>query len=154
MMLLFAAFLAAQPVQPAPRADCVPMPQLIRSIGFTNDGPVCSRNSAEFRATVANLETAYRRACDSGLLQGGRLFRDVFRRDRIIVVNAPDANIASIYPTGVQRTGTSLQLEYPFMASDGSVNVPSADDLHEAIYCYVRGATQREQEEEGRCLPD
>jgi hypothetical protein len=151
MMLLLAALLAGQP---ATRTDCVPMPRLVRSMGFTNDGPFYSRDSAEFRMTVANLETAYRRACDGGLLQGGRLFRDVSRRDRLLVRNAPDANVASIYPIGVQRTGTSLQLEYPFMRSDGEVNVPSADDLHEAIYCYVRGATQREEEQEGRCLPD
>jgi hypothetical protein len=45
-------------------------------------------------------------------------------------------------------------LEHPFVASDGSVNVPSAVDIEEAIYCAVRGATEQEQQESGRCLVD
>ena len=153
-MLLFAALLAAQPVQPEVHAACVPLPPLILAMGLDTPSGDFSRESAEYRTTIANLEAAYRRACRSGLLQGGRLFRDVFRRDRIRVINAPDANVASIYVHGVERIGTSLQLEYPFIGHDGEPNVPTVDDLHEAIYCFVRGATPREQEETGRCLPD
>ena len=45
-------------------------------------------------------------------------------------------------------------LGYPFVASDGSLNVPTAAEIEEAIYCAVRGATEQEQADTGRCLPD
>ena len=47
-----------------------------------------------------------------------------------------------------------MLLEYPFVTDFGKANVPSAADLHEAIYCAVKGATAKEEEESGRCLPD
>jgi hypothetical protein len=34
------------------------------------------------------------------------------------------------------------------------MNVPSAAEIEEAIFCAVHGASEKEQEESGRCLPD
>ena len=79
---------------------------------------------------------------------------NIGRRNRLPLRNAPDASIASIHFQGVARTGLSLILEYPFVAEDGTVNVPEADNIHETIYCRSAGANAREQEKEGRCLPD
>ena len=140
--------------QPAARTACIPLPPIVRRNGFADSSDRFGPSSAVFRETVANFAVAYRRACGSGLLSGARLYRNISRRDQLLLRNAPDANVASLYPIGMERTGTSLQLEYPFVGHDGEANVPSTDDLHEAIYCYVRGATPREHEETGRCLPD
>ena len=89
-----------------------------------------------------NFAKAYAKACGERLVKGGALPRQLFLH------NAPDANVASIY-----RTGKIMVLEYPFV-SDGKANVPTADELHEAIFCAVHGASPKEQEESGRCLPD
>ena len=99
-------------------------------------------NAALVRRTSANFAKAYAKACGKGLIKGQALPR------RLFLLNAPDANVASIY----ERDGRMV-LEYPFLAG-GKPNVPTADELHEAIYCAVKGATQAEQEESGRCLPD
>jgi hypothetical protein len=45
-------------------------------------------------------------------------------------------------------------LEYPFLTADGVTHTPSAAELGEAIFCAVQGASQQEEEESGRCLPD
>ena len=74
---------------------------------------------------------------------------------RLFLENWPDANVASIEADQLTGgTGWRLMLGYPFIGSDGSVNVPSAKEVEEAIYCAVRGATEQEQAEMGRCLPD
>jgi len=101
-----------------------------------------ARNSDGFRRTAANFAKAYARACAEGLIKGQPLPQTLY------LANAPDANVASIY-----RSGKVMFLEYWFV-SGGKVNVPSADDLHEAIFCAVRGASVKEQEESGRCLVD
>ena len=99
--------------------------------------------SAKFvKRASGNFAKAYAKACSEGLIKGGALPRQLFLH------NAPDANVASIY-----RTGKVMVLEYPFV-SGGKANVPSADELHEAIFCAVHGASAKEQEESGRCLPD
>jgi hypothetical protein len=101
-----------------------------------------ARNSDGFRKTAANFSKAYARACAEGLIKGRALPQTLH------VFNAPDANDASIY-----RSGKAMLLEYPFV-SGRKVNVPSVDDLHEAIFCAVQGAPVKEQEESGRCLVD
>ena len=68
---------------------------------------------------------------------------------KLFLINAPSANVASIY--AIQGR---MVLEYAFVESDGMVSVPDADELKEAIFCAVVGASDKEQEETGRCLSD
>ena len=68
---------------------------------------------------------------------------------KLFLINAPTANVASIYP-GDGR----MVLEYQFVENDGKVSVPDAAELKEAIFCAVVGASDKEREESGRCLPD
>ena len=105
-----------------------------------------ANNSDGFRKTSANFSKAYARACAEGLFKAKPLVS--VKDKRLYLSNAPNANIASIY-AGKRR----MLLEYPFIA-DGKSNVPTADELHEAIYCAVHGASAKEREESGRCLPD
>lgn len=95
------------------------------------------------RRTSANFARAYAKACGEGLIKGQALPR------HLVLHNAPEANVASIY-----RSGKVMLLEYWFVTDDGKAHVPTADELHEAIYCTVHGASEAEQEASGRCLPD
>ena len=101
--------------------------------------------SRPFAQTSANFSKAYAAACAEGLVRKKKLAPS----RRITLHNAPDANIASIYDSG----GRTL-LEYWFVTHDGKAHVPAVKELHEAIYCAVHGASEKEQEESGRCLPD
>ena len=107
-----------------------------------------ANNSDGFRKTSANFAKAYAKACADGLLKTPLIDAKAKDRTRLFLLNAPEANVASIY----LNKGRML-LEYPFVTG-GTVNVPSVDDLHEAIFCTVHGASEKEQEESGRCLPD
>jgi hypothetical protein len=75
---------------------------------------------------------------------------------RLFLRNAPNANVAQIYRLADARIPSPPRrvLEFPFVTEDRVAHVPTADELTEAIYCHVRGATPQEQEESGRCLPD
>ncbi len=151
--LLVSGIPAAAQRRPA-RPACAPMPTLVIGERFPDPRRVFGPDSPGMRATRAEFEIAYARACREGLLRRGRLLNG--SNNVLHLLNAPDANIASIYPIsvggyhGLNRTG----LEYAFVSHEGTLNVPNADELHEAIYCRIVGATPREQEEEGRCLPD
>ena len=101
-----------------------------------------ARNSGGLAKTSANFDKAYAKACKEGLFKAKPLI--AAKGGKLFLVNAPDANVASIYGSDKRTV-----LEYHFDSG-----VPSADDLHEAIYCAVHGATAKEQEESGRCLPD
>jgi hypothetical protein len=109
--------------------------------------------SALMDETGANFAAAYKRACDKGLL-AGKVLIDPKAADqgKLFLINAPEANAASIYLSDVD--GNRMVLEYPFLTTDGKSQVPSADELEEAIYCAVVGATPEEQESTGRCLVD
>ena len=109
-----------------------------------------SAKSPAFVQASANFAKAYAKGCAEGLLKKKPLI-DAKAKDKahLILLNAPEANIASIY-----LSGGRMVLEYPFVLDFGKANVPSAADLHEAIYCSVHGASEKEQEESGRCLPD
>ena len=134
----------AQP-RPARAAACAPAPALTLLPGFRDPRRRFAPGAPAFRATARNFEAAWRQSCARGLLRGVA-WRQLFLR------NAPDANVASLYPDPDARS--RLTLEYPFVTADGVAHVPTADELAEAIYCHVRGATPQEQEESGRCLPD
>ena len=155
-MILAFLFFAAMPAaaQPAPSAGaqhtCAPVPRLMLEEGFVDPRSAFGPNSEGMRSTSANFELAYRRACGGGWLRSPDLRRDVVR-----LRNSPNANVASIFPVSLnRRRGTEgLVLEFPFVADDGTVEVPSAEEIHEAIYCRATSASTSERED-GRCLPD
>lgn len=102
------------------------------------------------RRTSANFAEAYRKACTDGLMKKEALVTvKGANAKRIFLFNAPEANVASIYAHGGR-----MLIEYPFVSADGKAQVPTADELHEAIFCTTQGASAKEQEESGRCLPD
>jgi hypothetical protein len=113
-------------------------------VQVTAAGKPAALNAKLVGQVSANFARAYAKACSEGLMKkplaaGGKLF----------LVNAPDANVASIYTSGRKSV-----LEYWFVTHDGKRHLPSVKDLHEAIYCAAHGASAKEQEESGRCLPD
>ena len=130
----------AAPTQAAAR--CAPV-QLAVSGGSKAFTTAFALKSKAFRATSVNFAKAYAKACADGLLKTRNL------PSRVVLLNAPDANVASIY-----KSGGRTVIEYWFFGHDGRAHVPNIDELREAIFCDVRGATQAEQEESGRCLPD
>jgi hypothetical protein len=141
----------AAPV-PAPTAACAPIPTLVLSEDFADPHRVFAVRTDAFRRTGVNFAAAYRQACAQGLLRGRAL-----ERDRLFLRNAPDANVASIYldgEEGAPAAGRRMVLEYPFLTADGVTHVPGTEELAEAIFCHVRGASAQEAEESGRCLPD
>ena len=137
-----AAFLCVALPAPAATARC---PQVGLAVSgeprpFTT---AFAPQSKAFKSTTANFAKAYAKACADGLLKTTELPR------RVMLHNAPEANVASIY---LNRGRTVL--EYYFVTDDGRRHVPDADELHEAIFCSVRSATPQEEETSGRCLPD
>jgi hypothetical protein len=112
-----------------------------------------AESSAVFRATAANFAAAFASACAKGLLKDQALIDpEAADQARLFLLNAPESNVASIY---LPRDGAKgMVLEYHFVTPDGQSHVPPADELEEAIYCSVRGATPEEQESSGRCLVD
>jgi hypothetical protein len=148
----------ARPAPAPPQASCAPAPSLALAGDFADPHHLFAPGTAAFRGMEANFATAYRGACERGLLRGRALIAaGAAERDRLQLKNAPDANIASIYldgEEGAPPAARHMVLEYPFVTADGTAHIPSAPDLGEAIFCAVQGATQREEEESGRCLPD
>ena len=144
---LFACAVQASP--PAPTVQkpaCAPQPAV--------ETRALSRHKQAADQTLKNFGTAYRQACFKGLMRNRPLVKPgSVPPGRLFLRNAPDANVASIYNEGGEgeRPGRMV-LEYAFVAHDGAVNVPSADELEEAIFCAVHGVTS--EEDEGRCLPD
>ena len=95
---------------------------------------------------VAYMQTRYYQTRDEEYRKMAKFWGKLF------LINAPEANVASIYLSDVD--GSRMVLEYPFLTTDGKSQVPTAGELEEAIYCAVRGATPEEQEASGRCLVD
>jgi hypothetical protein len=109
--------------------------------------------SAMLSETKANFASAYKSACAKDMFKAGPLIeRGAADQGQLFLINASEANVASIYLSDVD--GNRMVLEYPFLTIDGRSQVPSADQLEEAIYCAVVGATPEEQESTGRCLVD
>jgi len=142
---------AATPAKAA-SGTCAPAPTLALAPDFTD--PRFAAGSAPYRQTEEHFAAAYLAACASGVLRGHALIGpNAAHPGRLLLKNAPDANVASIYRDRDDRAA-DVVLEHHFLASDGSINVPSEEELGEAIYCAVHGATAQEKEETGRCLPD
>jgi hypothetical protein len=109
--------------------------------------------SALLDETSVNFAAAHQRACDKGLLKDKALIDPKStNQGQLFLINAPDANVASVYLSEVD--GNRMVLEYAFLTADGATQVPTADEIEEAIYCAVHGATPEEQERSGRCLVD
>ena len=154
MSAIVAAFLVLTAPAGAPATCAIPAVQLAEpDKGFAAK---FASGTAPRRRAEANVGEAFRAACSKNLIAGEAIPKLSGVPTRLIFLeNWPDANVASIEADQLTGgTGWRLMLGYPFVAIDGSVNVPSADEIEEAIYCAVRGATEQEQEESGRCLPD
>jgi hypothetical protein len=143
-LLIGAALAAAQPASPR----CSPPVVMLtgNDKAFTASFWV---GTPRRRIVEDNVRAAFKSACASHLLKGSTIpqLRGISSR-RLYLLNAPEANVASLYVHHGQ-----LVLEYPFL-TDGKAQLPASSEIHEAIYCAVRGASQKEQEESGRCLPD
>jgi hypothetical protein len=133
--MLFAALAAAS-------AHCAPAPVVVAK------GLPAAFSAKLVERASKNFEAAYRQACKLDDLRKPLI--DPSAKDkRLFLSNAADANVASIY----LRSGRMI-LEYQFVAHHGKPQVPSMQQMLEAIYCAAHGATRKEQEESGRCLPD
>ena len=100
---------------------------------------------------TTNFRAALDKACSEGLLEGDPIVdQRAQAKDTIFVMNAPEANVTSLY-FGPSAAPPAMLLESPF---GNPPQIPSVEDLHEAIYCWTKGATEEEQETSGRCLPD
>jgi hypothetical protein len=148
---------APAPAQPTvPNAACAPPPRLDLSDDFADPSEAFARDSAVWRQTAERFDAAYRRACASGIMRGGPLIEPgASHPDRLFLKNAPEANIASIYREGGEggEPGDMI-LEYPFLTAGNATHAPTGEELEEAIFCSVHGASDKEAEESGRCLPD
>jgi hypothetical protein len=154
---------AAAPAPPAkrvaatPATGCAPVPDLALSQDFSDPRELFQADDSKpFAQLRKNFAAAYAKACASGVLRGHPLVeRGVPHPRTIYVINAPDSNVASFYRQAKDAANPAdMVLEYHFVTSDGVAQVPSADDLGEAIYCAVHGASAKEEEESGRCLAD
>ena len=133
--MLLAALVAAS-------VNCAPVPAVIGK-GMP---PAFSEKLVE--RTSKSFGVAYSKACAGHYLKTP-LINSGTKDKRLFLHNAPSASVASIYVT----SGRTV-LEYPFVSENGKTKVPSMNQLLEAIYCAAHGATAKEQEESGRCLPD
>jgi hypothetical protein len=148
----------ANAAPPAATSACARPPTLALSADFADPRRAFALRADAFRRTGVNFAAAYGRACAQGLLRGRTLIdAGAGQRDRLFLKNAPDANIASIYldgEEGAPAAARHMVLEYPFLTADGAAHVPGREELAEAIFCHVQGASAEESEESGRCLPD
>jgi hypothetical protein len=146
MMLSLLLLFLATPAAAAPHCPSV----TLAISGSKQFAKAYAPTSPAMRKTSANFAQAYKQACAAGMLKSRPLIPvNGANAGKLFLTNAPSANVASIYP-GEGR----MVLEYPFVDSHGKVGVPDAAELKEAIFCAVVGASDKEQEASGRCLPD
>jgi hypothetical protein len=131
------AFLAATAAAP----PCT-IPALSMDSGDAAFSKSFAVGSLKLAQVKDNFAKAYANACAKGLLKSDL--------PGIVLLNAPNANIASTYSDDARRR----VLEYPFVTEDGQTHVPAVEELEEAVYCAIHGASAKEQQESGRCLPD
>lgn len=134
----------ASPIGKAAVRDCDP-PKLDFSAA-PNLGP---KDQARY---AANFRAAFDKACAGKLLADGPLIDEGSTdKSTLFVLNAPEANVTSIYLGTTAGPPPRMLIETPF---GDPPQIPSVDDLHELIYCMRIGATEEEEETSGRCLPD
>lgn len=110
-----------------------------------------SLGAKEQAAFTANFRAAFDKACAEGLFATEPLIDErAIDKGTLFVLHAPEANVTSIYFSH-SAAPPAMLVESPFGEPP---QVPSAEELHEAIYCAMVGATEQEMEESGRCLPD
>ena len=131
---------------PLPKAPAQPKCEMPR-LDFSVEG-LSERDRARF---TDNFRIAFDKACAEKLIDGGLLTDEKsYDRSVIYVVGANEANISSIY-FAPSAAPPATMMEVPF---GDPPQIPSAEELHETIYCWTKGATEEEQETSGRCLPD
>ena len=127
-------------------------PQACVDPKVVTEGASLGEHFAAGSSELANLEASVRagftQACRKGLLTKEGKVR-LGAAGGLHLENAPEGNVA-ILSAEPQR----LLLEYPFVSTEGTAHIPTAEDVEEAIYCAAIGATPKEQEESGRCLAD
>ena len=129
--------------KPSPQQRCE-MPKL----DFSAAATLGEKERARF---TDNFRVALDKACSEGLLEGEPIVDErAYVRNTIFVMNAPEANVTSLY-FGPSAAPPAMLLESPFGEPP---QVPTVEEFHEAIYCWTKGATEEEQETSGRCLPD
>jgi hypothetical protein len=115
------------------------------------DGPIAKAQALP-KCEMPRLDFSVEGLSEKEQLIGDGSLIDERSHDRTVlhVVGANEANIASIYfaPSGAPP---ATMMEVPF---GDPPQIPSAEELHETIYCWKKGATEEEQETTGRCLPD
>ena len=120
----------------------------VPKLDFTEAANLDAKARARF---TDNFRVAFDKACVEGLMGGDPLVdQDATVKDTIFVLDAPEANITSVY-FNPRAPGPRMLIESPF---GDPPQVPSVEDMHEAIYCWKKGATPEEEETTGRCLPD
>ena len=148
--LLFAALVTA--ANPAP-ARCSP-PTVILADDDKNFTVRFWAGTPRRRQVEDNVRAAFKSACKWRLLEGATIpkLSGVSSR-RLFLENQPHANAAGLEADQRPDGSWRLVLSYPFVAADGSMHVPSAAEIQDAILCAVRGTSGQEQESSGRCLP-
>ncbi|MGE3691553.1 MAG: hypothetical protein AB7F98_09245 [Novosphingobium sp.] len=146
-----AAASASETASAAPgQAACAPVKLELAASRFSEGRANFEAGKAGRTRLEENFAKGYAAACSAGYLAKKPLVDPRSgHKDTLFVANAPNANEASIY----FAVGETM-MEGPFVDSEGHVQVPGADAIKEAIYCYAVGATEKEQEESGRCLVD
>lgn len=145
--------IAAKPSSDTATTQCDP-PSALVATGDAKFRKAFAPGSTLLEQTRESITQAFARSCASGVHKREPVHKvGDFDSSKLALVNAPEANVASIM-WRAENESARLVLEYPFLTSDGQAHVPSADELAESIYCAVVGATSKEQEETGRCLPD
>ena len=147
--LLFAALATA--ANPVP-ARCSP-PTVILADNDKNFVVRFWAGTPRRRQVEDNVRAAFKSACKWRLLEGATIpkLSDVSSR-RLFLENQPNANAALLEAARRPDGSWRLVLSYPFVAADGSMHVPSATEIQEAIRCAVRGASRQGQEAGGACL--
>ena len=113
------------------------------------DFSTVERLSADERAAfTANFRAAFDRACAEGLFAKRPLVDPrSYDRSLLYVMDAPADDTLLIY-FGPSAAPPAMMASIPF---GSPVRQPTVDELHEAIYCEVRGATRDEQVRQLRC---
>ena len=140
----------------APPSGACPVPKVAAPAGDSAFARRFAGGTPAFRQLSNSVASGFRRACANGLVDRTGMLGLAASGGAVAVAlaNAPDANIASITAAPGPQGARQLIIEYPFLASDGTLNIPNDEVVEEAIFCAVRGASEAEQEESGRCLPD
>ena len=131
----------APPLPAGQKVDCAVPGLDFAEVEFNEAGKVTFAN---------NWSAAVDRACAEKLAGDKPLNHPDVLGSMLLLHHAPEANIVSIYLND-RKKPERMVMEGPFGSPP---KAPAAEELYEAIYCSVKGATPEEEEQSGRCLPD